>query len=168
MAMKEDILKVEHHALSDEPLKKAQEMIASLLEYKGGEKIDDIRRNMQSLMMDYCSVFRDDMRLKKGLEDIMSLKQRFSGVEIEDKGMNFNYELMEAIELRHQLDLAEIILLSALYRKESRGAHFREDFPKRDDKNYLIHTLVFPTRKGHEVRYKPVKITRFRPEARVY
>ncbi len=87
-------------------------------------------------------------------------------MEIVDKGRNFNYELMEAIELRHQLDLAEVILLSALYRKESRGAHFREDFPARDDKNYLKHTLVF--REGPEVRYKPVAITRFQPEARVY
>jgi len=133
---------------------------------KGREKIDGVRRNMQSLMMDYCSVFRDEEGLKKGLESIRSLKTRFSDVEIVDKGRNFNYELMEAVELGHQLDLAEVILLSALYRKESRGAHFREDFPARDDKNYLKHTLVF--REGMEVRYKPVAITRFQPEARVY
>ncbi|MCZ7380110.1 MAG: succinate dehydrogenase flavoprotein subunit [Candidatus Methanoperedens sp.] len=166
MAMKEDVLKIGHHPVSDEPLNKTRKMIASLLEGKGSEKIDGVRRNMQSLMMDYCSVFRDEGRLTKGLESIRSLKTRFSDVEIVDKGRNFNYELMEAVELGHQLDLAEVILLSAFYRKESRGAHFREDFPARDDENYLKHTLVF--REGPEVKYKPVTITRFQPEARVY
>ena len=68
----------------------------------------------------------------------------------------------------HQLDLAEVILLSALHRKESRGAHFRMDFPERDDQNFLKHTFVFKTPEGLEVRYKPVKITRFQPQARVY
>jgi succinate dehydrogenase / fumarate reductase flavoprotein subunit len=164
MAMKEDIPEIEHYPVSDEPLEKAKEMIASFLDRKGSEKIDVVRRNMQSLMMDYCSVFRDEEGLTKGLESIRSLKT--SDVEIVDKGRNFNYELMEAVELGHQLDLAEVILLSALYRKESRGAHFREDFPARDDKNYLKHTLVF--RKGPQVRYKLVAITRFQPEARVY
>ncbi|MCZ7357765.1 MAG: succinate dehydrogenase flavoprotein subunit [Candidatus Methanoperedens sp.] len=166
LAMKEDILKIEYYPISDEPLKEAGQMIAGLLNHKGGESIDGIRRNMQSLMMDYCSVFRDEESLKKGLLDIRSLKTRFRDIEIADKGRNFNYELMEAIELGHQLDLAEVILSSALHRKESRGAHFREDFPARDDNNYLKHTLVFPTREG--VTYKPVKITRFQPEARVY
>jgi succinate dehydrogenase / fumarate reductase flavoprotein subunit len=167
-AMKGDISKIEHQSISDEPLKKAKEMIASLFDYKGLEKIDRVRRNMQSFMTDYCSVFRDEEGLMKGLEEIRSFKKRFSDVDIVNKGRYFNYELMEAIELGHQLDLGEVILLSALYRKESRGAHFREDFPARDDKNYLKHTLVFPTREGQEVRYKPVKITRFEPTERIY
>jgi succinate dehydrogenase / fumarate reductase flavoprotein subunit len=75
---------------------------------------------------------------------------------------------MEAIELGHQLEISELILLSALHRRESRGAHFREDFPLRADRYYLKHTLICKTPKGPEVRYKPVKITRFQPEARVY
>ncbi len=165
-AMKKDIPEIEPDPVSDEPLKKGKEMIASLLDRKGSEKIDGIRRNMQLVMMDYCSVFRDEEGLNKGIEGIRLLKTRFNDVEIVDKGTNFNYELMEASELGHQLDLAEVILLSAFYRKESRGAHFREDFPERDDKNFLKHTLVF--REGPEVRYKPVAITRFQPEARVY
>jgi succinate dehydrogenase / fumarate reductase flavoprotein subunit len=85
-----------------------------------------------------------------------------------NKGKDFNFELMEMMELGHQLFLSEVILLSALHRKESRGAHFREDFPKRADADYLKHSLVFQTPKGPEVRYKPVKITQFQPEARVY
>jgi len=116
-------------------------------------------------MMDYCSVFRDEEGLNEGIDSIRLLKTQFSDLEIVDKGRNFNYELMEAVELGHQLDLAEAILLSAIYRKESRGAHFREDFPARDDTNFLKHTLVFPT---GEVKYKSVAITRFQPVARVY
>lgn len=166
LAMKKDIPEIEHDPVSDEPLKKGKEMIASLLERKGSEKIDGVRRNMQLVMMDYCSVFRDEEGLNKGIENIRLLKTRFNDVEIVNKGRNFNYELMEAVELGHQLDLAEVILLSALHRKESRGAHFREDFPARDDKNFLKHTFFF--REAPEVKYKPVAITRFRPEARVY
>lgn len=75
---------------------------------------------------------------------------------------------MEAIELGHQLDISEVILVSALDRKESRGAHFREDFPARDDRNYLKHTLAFQTASGPEVKHKPVKVTRFQPQARRY
>jgi succinate dehydrogenase flavoprotein subunit len=85
-----------------------------------------------------------------------------------NRGKQFNYELTEAIELGHQLNIAEAVLLGALHRRESRGAHFREDFPARADPSYLKHTLIFQTPKGPEVKYKPVKITRFQPEARVY
>jgi len=165
ITMKKDRPEIEPGPVSDEPLEKGKEMIESLLDRNGREKIDGIRGNMQLVMMDYCSVFRDEKGLNKGIESIRSLKTRFNDVEIVDKGKNFNYELMEAVELGHQLDLAEVILLSALYRKESRGAHFREDFPARDDTNFLKHTLIFPT---GEVKYKSVAITRFQPEARVY
>ncbi|MDI6763271.1 MAG: hypothetical protein QME83_09615, partial [Thermodesulfobacteriota bacterium] len=97
-----------------------------------------------------------------------SLKERYKDIGVSDKKKAFNYELMEAIELGHQLDLSEVIFLSALQRRESRGAHYREDFPARADRYFLKHTLVFETPKGPEVRYKPVKITKFQPEARVY
>ena len=164
-AMKEDISEIEDQPISPDSLIKIKEKIAGLLHNKGCEKIGEIRRNMQSVMMDCCSVFRNEKGLNKGLLDIRSLKTRFADIEIVDKGDKFNYELMETIELGHQLDLAEAILLSAFYRKESRGAHFREDYPNRDDKNYLKHTLVFPT---GEVKYKPVTITQFQPKVRVY
>jgi succinate dehydrogenase / fumarate reductase flavoprotein subunit len=123
---------------------------------------------MQSIMMDDGSVFRNERGLKKGIEEIRILKERYQDIEIVNKGKAFHFELMEAIELGHQLDLSEVILFSAFHRKESRGAHFREDFPARADQYYLKHTLVFQTPKGPEVRYKPVKITRFQPQARVY
>jgi succinate dehydrogenase / fumarate reductase flavoprotein subunit len=123
---------------------------------------------MQSLMMDHGSVFRTEEGLNKAIGAILVLKERLGRAPVRSTGRTFNYELMEALELRHQLDLCEVILTSAYHRRESRGAHFREDFPERDDRSYLKHTLVFCGKSGPEVRYKAVSVTRFQPEARVY
>jgi succinate dehydrogenase / fumarate reductase flavoprotein subunit len=168
LAMMQDSSQYAHRTVSANTLKQTEERIAGLLGGPGGEKTDEIRRKMQSLMMDYGSVFRSEEGLKKGIEGIRSLKESYKEIEVRNKGKRFNFELMETIELGHQLDLSEVILLSALHRRESRGAHFREDFPQRADRYYLKHTLVLQSPKGPEVRYKPVKITRFQPEARVY
>jgi succinate dehydrogenase / fumarate reductase flavoprotein subunit len=168
LAMKNEIKQYEPPSISADPLKAVEEKITRLLNHKGKEKIDPIRQKMQSVMMDYGSVFRNEEGLKKGTEEIRILKERYKNMEILDKGKHFNFELMEAIELDHQLNLSEVILFSALHRRESRGAHFREDFPMRADRYYLKHTLIYQTAKGPGVRYKPVKITRFQPEARVY
>jgi succinate dehydrogenase / fumarate reductase flavoprotein subunit len=123
---------------------------------------------MQRVMMEYGSVFRNQEGLKKGIGEIRVLKERYKDIEIADKGKRFNFELMEAIELGHQLELSEVILVSALHRRESRGAHFREDFPQRADRYYLKHTLLYKTPRGPEVKYNPVRITRFQPGTRVY
>jgi succinate dehydrogenase / fumarate reductase flavoprotein subunit len=168
LAMKDGIKGDEIPSISTDPLKQVEEKIERLLDHGGKEKIDSIRQEMQRVMMDYGSVFRNQEGLKKGIDEIRALKGRYKEIEIADKGKRFNFELMEAIELDHQLELSEVILLSALHRRESRGAHFREDFPLRADRYYLKHTLVYKTPKGAEVKYKPVKITRFQPEARVY
>jgi succinate dehydrogenase / fumarate reductase flavoprotein subunit len=168
LAMKDDIQQIKHSSIAVDPAERVREKITKLLNVQGSVKAGQLRREMQSLMMDYGSVFRNETGLKKGTEGIRSLKENYGDVKILNKGKVFNYDLMETIELGHQLNVAEVILLSALHRRESRGAHFREDFPKRDDQSYLKHTLVFQTPDGPEVRYKPVKITRFQPEARVY
>ena len=168
LAMRDEVKQYEPPSISTDPLKAAEEKIAQLFNHKGGERIDPIRQKMRSVMMDYGSVFRNEEDLKKGMEEIRILKERYKDIEIVDKGKHFNFELMEAIELGHQLELSEVILFSALHRRESRGAHFREDFPMRADRYFLKHTLVYHTLKGPELRYKPVKITRFQPEARVY
>jgi succinate dehydrogenase / fumarate reductase flavoprotein subunit len=168
LAIRDEVKQYEPPSISTDPLKAVEEKIAQLFNHKGGERIDPIRQGMQSLMMDYGSVFRNEEGLKKGIKEIRILKERYKDIEIVDKGKHFNFELMEAIELGHQLEISEVILFSALHRRESRGAHFREDFPVRADRYYLKHTLVYKTPKGPEVKYKPVKITRFQPEARVY
>lgn len=168
MAMKKEISKFSHIPLTSDPLKAITTRLAELIEQKGEEKISEIRQSMQNTMMEYCSVFRREEGLKKGLEEIRGLKERYKHIEIKNKGRTFNYDLMEAIELGHQLELSEAILLSALDRKESRGAHFREDFPERDDVNFLKHAFIFETVSGPQLKYKPVKITRFKPEPRRY
>ena len=168
IAMKGDIVRVDRPSHSGEPLRMARERIAIFMDGKGKERADHLRQRMQSLMMDYGSVFRDQEGLKKGLEEIRALKDRYQEILVSDKGEIFNYELVETIELGNALDLSEVILSSALYRKESRGAHFRTDFPERDDQTFLKHTFAYKTPEGLEVKYKPVTITRFQPQARVY
>jgi succinate dehydrogenase / fumarate reductase flavoprotein subunit len=168
LAMKQDVVQFDHGSSFAEPMKRMESRIKDLLGPKSKEKVDPLRKRMQSMMMEFGSVFRNDEGLKKGIEEIRSLKERYKDIGVSDQKRVFNYELMEAIELGHQLDLSEAILLSALHRRESRGAHWREDFPLRADRYYLKHSLIFPTAKGLEVRYKPVKITKYQPEARVY
>ncbi len=123
---------------------------------------------MQELMTRSCSVFRNEEDLKKALSELEDLKDRYQNVKIDDRGDSFNSDLLEAMELERLLGLAETILISALARQESRGAHFREDYPKRDDKNWLQHTLIRQTDSGPEISYKPVTITRFEPKVRTY
>jgi succinate dehydrogenase / fumarate reductase flavoprotein subunit len=168
MTMKEEIAQHDPPSLHRDSLEPTEEKLIRLLEQKGREKINPIRKRMQEVMMAYGSVFRNEEGLKKGIDEIRTLRDRHQGIEVMNKGKVFNFELMETIELGHQLFLSEVVLFSALHRRESRGAHFREDFPQRDDQHYLKHTLVFLTPKGPEVMYKPVRITRFQPEARVY
>jgi succinate dehydrogenase flavoprotein subunit len=168
ITMKEEIARVEFPSPKMDALGPVEEKLNQLRKQKGLEKIDPIRKRMQEVMMEYGSVFRNEEGLKKGMDEIRSLRDRHKDIEVVNRGKQFNYELTEAIELGHQLNIAEAILLGALHRRESRGAHFREDFPTREDGEYLKHTLIFQTAKGPEVRYKPVKITRFQPEARVY
>jgi succinate dehydrogenase / fumarate reductase flavoprotein subunit len=166
--MKQAISKVEHGTLPKDSLSIVEEKIKKLFNPKGKEKVNEIRQKMQSLMMEKGSVFRNEEGLKTGIEGIRSLRERYENIGVTDKRKAFNFELMEAMELDHQLALSEVILSGALHRRESRGAHYREDFPARADRYFLKHTLVFQTPKGPEVKYKPVKITRFQPEARVY
>ena len=168
LAIKQAISKVEHGTLPNESLRIVEEKIKKLFNAKGREKAGEIRQRMQFLMMEKGSVFRNEEGLKTGIEEIRSLRERYKNMGVADKRKAFNFELMEAMELDHQLALSEVILFSALHRRESRGAHFREDFPNRADRYFLKHTLVFQTPKGPEVKYKPVKITRFQPEARIY
>jgi succinate dehydrogenase / fumarate reductase flavoprotein subunit len=168
IAMKADLPRLKLRPLTIAPTKKVEEKIENLLGPHGKEDSNRLRQAMQSLMMEVGSVFRNEEGLKKGIEEIQSLRDAYRNIHVADKGKVFNYELMEAIELGHELDLSEAILVSALHRKESRGAHFREDFPARADQYYLKHTFLFNTLKGPKVTYRPVKIKRFQPEARIY
>jgi succinate dehydrogenase / fumarate reductase flavoprotein subunit len=142
--------------------------INSLIESKGGECIAVLRENMQRLMTEQCSVFRDGQALKQTLLEIRQLKKRALNVGLTNKSRIFNYELQEALELNNMLRIAEIIVHSALQRKESRGAHFRSDYPERNDEEWLKHTFVNETPTGLKESYRPITTGRFMPEKRRY
>ena len=133
----------------------------------GTEKLGVLRKQLQPLMDDKVGVNRSGSGLEEALESINELQQRFKNIRIDDKGFKFNTDLMEAWELGCLLDLAEVTTYSALARTESRGGHYREDFPNRDDANFLQHTVVW--KNGNvQVKYKPVRITRIQPTERKY
>lgn len=142
--------------------------IDKLLASTGKEKLSLIRQDLQQIMMDNCSVFREETGLIKAKEKIKELKERYSLAGITGKDKIFNMEIVEAVECEHLINLADIIVESALYRKESRGAHYREDYQERDDKNYLSHTLAFKDEDSIKIETKPVKVTKFEPKARSY
>ena len=118
--------------------------------------------------MENVSVFRQASGLEKAIDAIGELKDRWRNVGLVDKGNCFNRDLLDTLELGHLLDLAETIAMGALYRKESRGAHSREDFPDRDDDKFLHHTMVRLSDKGPRIFRKPVSITRYQPTERKY
>jgi len=135
---------------------------------RSGEKATGIRSEMQQTMTDLCSVYRNEMDLARAMSDIRGLKERYQMVTVDDKGAMFNTDILEAVELESLLGLAEATLVCAEARKESRGAHFREDYPDRDDVNWLKHTLIQKTGQSFRIFFKPVVITRFEPKARTY
>jgi succinate dehydrogenase / fumarate reductase flavoprotein subunit len=119
-------------------------------------------------MMDKVSVVRDGNGLTEAKEAVRSLKHAFNNAAIQDHGKTFNTDLLEAHELGCMLDCAETIVEGALAREESRGAHYRTDFDKRDDATWLAHTLLYRTSGGLQMRKKPVTLGQFEPKERTY
>ncbi len=147
---------------------KVLELFEDIFQQDGGECYNDIRNEMKTIMTENCGVFRDADRLKVCIETIQNLRQRYKKGKVTDKGKVFNTEIYEIIELGNMLGMAEVIATAALARNESRGGHHRTDFPKRDDQNFLKHSLVYPTDDGVEIKYKPVVITKHQPAERTY
>jgi fumarate reductase flavoprotein subunit len=135
----------------------------------GHERIATIREDMQKTMEESAGIYRTGMALLAGTETLRKLQERFQNIALDDHSQTFNTELIAALELSCMLDVAETIVHSALHRTESRGAHQRTDFPKRDDEKLLAHSLVFQHEDGSpRVEYLPVTITRWPPAERVY
>ena len=141
---------------------------ADLLSQKGTENVYDIKRELRSCMDVNVGVLRTGQELSRGLEIIQSLRKRYSNISIDDKSPVYNTNLYHALELGNLLDLAEIMVMGALNRTESRGGHARRDYPERDDANWLKHTLAFRTEHGPKLDYKPVTITTWKPVERKY
>ena len=149
-------------------------LLAQLREGTGTENVAEIRKALQETMDRNAQVFRTEETLQTALADIAVLRQRYPNVRIHDRGRRFNTDLLEAVELGFLLDLAEILVVAAINRKESRGAHMRDDYPTRDDENYMQHTMAYRTAGDvgvpQEIRldWKPVRMTHYKPQERKY
>ena len=154
--------------LPSEPECDACDEVEHLLSSSGDESVADIREDLQATMMDNIGVFRIESQMQAAVDKVHELQERYRRAGIQDRGKTFNTDLLEAIELGYLLDLAEVTAESALARTESRGAHSREDYPDRDDENWLKHTLAYRTESGVQLKYKPVTITSFEPKPRTY
>ncbi|MFG2960626.1 succinate dehydrogenase flavoprotein subunit [Streptomyces sp. NPDC048291] len=159
--------------LPENPAEFVVDQIEQLRSSTGNERVATIRRELQDTMDANVMVFRTEQTIKTAVEKIAELRERYRNVSIQDKGRRFNTDLLEAIELGNLLDLAEVMAVSALARKESRGGHYREDYPNRDDVNFMRHTMAYREvgddgAESIRLDYKPVVQTRYQPMERKY
>jgi succinate dehydrogenase / fumarate reductase flavoprotein subunit len=155
-------------ALPEDPAKEVRELIEGLRTNEGTERIAVLRKTLQDEMDRKAQVFRTDESLGEVLEVIEELRERFKNVHVDDKGKRYNTDLLEAVELGFLLDIAEVVVVTAKNRKESRGGHMRDDFPKRDDENYMQHTMAYLSGDPHSsspedhiaLGWKPVVFTK--------
>ncbi|MGN6330583.1 MAG: succinate dehydrogenase flavoprotein subunit [Motilibacteraceae bacterium] len=159
--------------LPENPAAGVVELLDRMRARDGGERVAAIRTELQNTMDANAQVYRTEATLKQAETDIQVLKARYQNVTVQDKGTRFNTDLLEAIELGFLLELAEVLVVSARARNESRGGHFREDYPNRDDVNFMRHTMAYRVQGpdgSPEIRldYKPVVQTRYQPMERKY
>jgi succinate dehydrogenase / fumarate reductase, flavoprotein subunit len=146
----------------------ARSAFEALRNGSGKENAFDLSNELKKIMFEDVGIYRSEKGMSEALEKVREMKERFKDVGVTDTGRIFNTELLNAWELGNLLDIAETVAMSALNRKESRGGHSREDYPERDDANWLKHTLITQKDGKLEISYKPVVITKYQPKARVY
>ena len=146
----------------------ALEQLDKIRNNGGSERAVDIANEMKKVMFEHVSVFRIEEGMKEAVEKMYELRERFEKVRIDDTGKIFNTELLNTWELKNLLDIALVTAEAALNRKESRGAHARDDYPKRDDENWMKHTLIWLKDSKVKISYKPVTFTKYEPKERVY
>ncbi|GHH12886.1 succinate dehydrogenase flavoprotein subunit [Streptomyces lanatus] len=165
--------KAEYVELPEDPAQLVIDQVERLRTSTGTERVAVLRKELQETMDANVMVFRTEQTIKTAVEKIAELRERYKNVSIQDKGKRFNTDLLEAIELGNLLDLAEVMAVSALARKESRGGHYREDYPNRDDVNFMRHTMAYREvgddgTESIRLDYKPVVQTRYQPMERKY
>ncbi len=152
--------------------KDAVDETVALLEHmrnaKGTEKVAVLRKELQDTMDLNAQVYRTEESLDEALAKIAELRKRYEHVQVQDKGMRFNTDLLEAVELGFLLDLAEVLVATAKERRESRGGHFREDYPTRNDKKFMVHSMAYKKGTKIKIDWKPVTITNYQPMERKY
>jgi succinate dehydrogenase / fumarate reductase flavoprotein subunit len=154
--------------LPEDPARAVREMIEGLRNNPGTERTSVLRKKLQEEMDKGAQVFRTEESLGHVLDVIADLRERYKNIHVDDKGKRFNTDLLEAVELGFLLDIAEVVVVTARNRKESRGGHMRDDFPKRDDENYMQHTMAYLTGDPHSstpsdhirLDWKPVVFTK--------
>ena len=162
--------------LPADPAKEVRELVESMRNTTGTENISELRKELQEAMDRGAQVFRTEESLTEVLKVIHDLRLRYKNIAVQDRGQRYNTDLLEAIELGFLLDLAEVLVYSARNRKESRGGHMRDDFPDRDDKNYMQHTMAYLSGDPHSANpedhirldWKPVVVTNYQPMERKY
>lgn len=162
--------------LPADPAKDVRELVERLRSSNGTERVAALRKELQEEMDKNAQVFRTEESLASVTETIRSLRERYQNIGIHDRGKRFNTDLLEAIELGFLLDIAEVVVYSARNRKESRGGHMRDDYPDRDDAQYMQHTMAYLTGDAHSadasdhirMDWKPVVITHYQPMERKY
>ncbi|MEA2017470.1 MAG: succinate dehydrogenase flavoprotein subunit [Campylobacterota bacterium] len=147
----------------------AMDRLEAIRNSNGDERVPTLRDELQQGMTDNAGVFRTETSLLKQKENLKDLKARFANVRIDDKSKIYNTDLQEAVELSHMIDFSAFIVESAIDRKESRGAHFRDDFPTRDDEKYLKHTMTYMCKDGDiSIEHMDVVMGDFEPQERTY
>ncbi len=164
----EDVKRLDFAPLPANPDERVCAQVDKVWNSTGKESVAAIRAEMQEIMTAQCGVFRTGAGLARVQKTLADLRARYAGISIQDHSRTFNTELLEALELGYLLDLAEATAHCAAVRTESRGAHAREDFPNRDDKNWLKHSLLYQKDGKLELKFKPVVITKFEPKERKY
>jgi len=160
-----------YQKMVEKPQDSALQKISALTENKGKEKHALIREELQENMTKHCGVFREEKGMQELQAKVKELQERYKEVSVDDKGNAYNLDLIEAIEVGNLLSFSEVMVEGALARKESRGAHYRTDFPKRDDKSWLKHTLAWKTEKGVKLDHSKkvvIYMDRYPPLERKY
>ena len=157
-----------NHRIPRDQLEKNQDDVTKMLDRRDGVEPQKIEKRLRDVMWLNVGLFRDATRLQRARGAIRELKSQYENVCVQDSSRIFNTALGRVLELRNMLDLAEAIVIGALARQESRGSHYRFDFPKRDDARFLTHTLVTYDKTEPRLSYEPVRITRWQPAERKY
>ena len=168
-------LTAEQVPVPDNAAKDVIDMLNKVRKSKGKERVAQLRKELQETMDKNAQVFRTEETLQEALDKIYELRARYENISIQDQGKRFNTDLLEAVELGFLLDLAEVTVVTCKERRESRGAHLREDFPDRNDKKFMVHSMAYKTDKkdkatgvNMKVDWKPVVVTNYQPMERKY